>query len=150
MTCWYFPIIHTPRLNNTCRTGCVLGLTHAKKRSRWTDVERVRRVISLPKKAFKSFCTWMLLPTVLYTPSCVTPRREEGRLKKKKKREKRKGECNLDTYRAVEMYHMCLAAARIRIQMFLPDYGCFMNHLSLKLCSSCLCWVEIHVWGLSV
>lgn len=89
MTCRYFPIIHTPRLNNTCRTGCVLGLTHAKKRSRWTDVERVRRVISLPKKAFKSFCTWMLLPTVLYTPSCVTPRREEGRLKKKKKKGKK-------------------------------------------------------------
>ena len=136
-----------------CRTGCVCGLTQVKKCSRWTDVERVRRVISLPKKAFKSFCTWMLLPTVLYTPSCVTPGRE-GRwnLKKKKKREreKEKGECNLDVSRAVEMYHMCLAAARIKIQMFQPDYGCFMNHLSLKLCSSCPCWVKIRVWGLSV
>lgn len=50
---------------------------HAKHGER-TDVHRL---IFLPKKAFKSFCTWMLLPTVLYTPSCVSPgeeREEDG------------------------------------------------------------------------
>lgn len=29
----------------------------------------------LPKKAFSNFCTWILLPTVRYTPSVVIPNR---------------------------------------------------------------------------
>lgn len=43
-----------------------------------TDVEHIDRLIFLPKKAFNSFCTWMLLPTVRYTPSCVAPKMKMG------------------------------------------------------------------------
>lgn len=43
-----------------------------------TDVEHIDGLIFLPKKAFNSFCTWMLLPTVRYTPSCVAPKMKMG------------------------------------------------------------------------
>lgn len=33
----------------------------------------------LPKKAFSNFCTWILLPTVRYTPSVVIPERTKPR-----------------------------------------------------------------------
>lgn len=43
-----------------------------------TDVQHIDWLIFLPKKAFNSFCTWMLLPTVRYTPSCVAPKMKMG------------------------------------------------------------------------
>lgn len=105
-TCCYLLVIHKPRLHKKVAEALTLYTgwpVTCKEHREWTDVKHVHSLISLPKKAFKSFCTWMLLPTVLYTPSCVTPgkRREREREVKKKK-----GECHMDKYRAVEIYRM--------------------------------------------
>lgn len=56
--------------------------TQVERHNEWAAVKRVRGLISLPKKVFNSFCTWMLLPTVRYTPSCVTPGKTRGGGKK--------------------------------------------------------------------
>lgn len=69
----------------------------------YTDVEHVDGLIFLPKKAFNSFCTWMLLPTVRYTPSCVAPKMKTGGGVKAVRGDE--GEHNLDNERGVEMYH---------------------------------------------
>lgn len=73
---------HTP-LNMTekkeaeleCRMQKLYGAAAACLR---TDVEHIDGLIFLPKKVFNSFCTWMLLPTVRYTPSCVAPKMKMG------------------------------------------------------------------------
>lgn len=84
-----------------------------------TDVEHVHCLILLPKKAFNSFCTWMLLPTVLYTPSCVAPKMKmRGGVRAVRWDE---GKYNLDKERAVEMYHAEPARVGLKIQTLLPD-----------------------------
>lgn len=57
------------------RWGCT---TCWAAQRRCTDVEHIDGLIFLPKKPFNSFCTWMLLPTVRYTPSCVAPKMKMG------------------------------------------------------------------------
>lgn len=82
-----------------------------------TDVDGL---VFLPKKAFNSFCTWMLLPTVRYTPSCVAPKMKMG------ERELKvvggdEGEHTVDQERGVEMYHVKPARSRPKMQTLLHD-----------------------------
>lgn len=85
--------------------------------------------IFLPKKAFKSFCTWMLLPTVLYTPSSVNAAKRRGGDKKTN------GSVmwtNTEQWKSITCFSSDPAGARIKIQMFHPDYDPFIK-LSLRL-----------------
>lgn len=65
----------------------------------------------------------MLLPTVRYTPSCVTPnaKKKEKGGEEEVRGKKEEGGYNLDKERAVEMYHTEPARVGLEIQMLLPD-----------------------------
>lgn len=106
-----------------------------------TDVEHVDGLIFLPKKAFNSFCTWMLLPTVRYTPSCVAPKMKMGEEVKAVRGDE--GEHKLDTERGVEMYHTKPARIGPKMQTLQPDLPLWVRVVVSQMA---ILWAKRESW----